>query len=189
MGGTLARLSARGHHVRSVICSIPSEPARRIEEAQTAASILGIESKMLEFGRTTWQVEDILQYELVAAIDSEIRAFRPASIFTHWVNDAHLDHVLVAKATLASSRYSACDVFMCDQPNSSAANPELLNANVYFDVSDFMDVAFRAIGAHVSQVSGTRHVERKAASVAYWGARVGLDAAEAFQCARQVLEW
>jgi LmbE family N-acetylglucosaminyl deacetylase len=188
MGGTLAAYAKAGAKVVIVVCSIPSERERRIAEATRSAEILGAQVEFLDAGRPEWQVEDLPVYRLTALVDAAFRKHEPQVVFTHWVGDAHHDHVTVGQAVLGSSRHKQRDVFMVEQPNLSAANVDAMKCNTYVDVSEHLEACLASIRVHISQVSGRPYVEMVEARARYHGTHAGCRYAEAFQCVRQRLE-
>jgi LmbE family N-acetylglucosaminyl deacetylase len=186
-GGTLARFAARGHDVHIVVASIPDLRETRIEEAQAGASILGA-TVHFPARHGTWQVEDIRMYELVRIFDQFVQDISPNIVFTHWENDTHYDHTLVAKASLSATRRRCVDLYMCEQPNLYAPQASAFAPDTFVDVSDFMEQRLASVRAHQSQVAGRTYEQHMLARASFYGDRCQCKYAEAFKCVIQQLK-
>jgi N-acetylglucosamine malate deacetylase 1 len=187
MGGTLAAFARAGWRVLVLIASIPDKRDERIAEARAGADILGVELRFLDVGPSEWQVEDLPTYRLTAAVDEVVRELDPRMLFSHWIQDAHFDHVRVGRAAQAASRYGGRDIYMCEQPNVSAANAGTMPCNTYVDVTETLQQCLAGLRAHTSQVSGRSFERMIEARAAYRGLQAGCTHAEGFYCVRHRL--
>jgi LmbE family N-acetylglucosaminyl deacetylase/glycosyltransferase involved in cell wall biosynthesis len=150
-GGTLARLSRAGGHIFVVIVSdgCRGDPAGysngdvvevRRAEARRAAHLLGADEPIfLDFPDGELVADESLESEFMA----RIRDLRPDWVFVPSPDDAHRDHVAVAKAALRAVERSA--------PSSRVFAYETwtpVPANRLFDVSETFDRKLDALGAY-----------------------------------------
>lgn len=180
MAGTVCRLTAAGHHVYSCIATVPSDRDRRIGEALEAAAILGIRDVILlplpldRFGcnRAT-----------IGAIDAVIQRLRPHSVFTHWIEDSHQDHVDVTRCVIAATRKNEFNVYMYEQTIPGGITPGSFRAQYLIDVSDYVDAKMKSIRAHASQLkrNGDWWAEGIRGRAMYRGYQIRTQYAEAFE--------
>jgi LmbE family N-acetylglucosaminyl deacetylase len=189
MGGTLARFADNGYDVHIGLTSVPDDFDTRVDEARKGAAILGATLHVMEFPGTgsTWQVEDVPVYRLVAGFDQLQQEVRPDAIFTHWNGDTHYDHVMVARASLSVARRLQVDLYMCEQPNQYAPWAFPMELNTFIDVSNYMNKRLESIRAHRSQTANRTYEQHVLARARYHGERIGCEYAEGFQCVIQRL--
>ncbi len=182
MGGTIARLAAEGAQAHIVIASVPDRVDERMAEAHAAAARLGAIPHILEppHGRTTWQVEDIPIYTLVARFDRLMSQIDPHLVFTHWDGDTHYDHVRVSLAAKSALRNRRCDFYFAEQSNLYAPTGSVQRVDMFVDISAHMDTRLAAVSAHVSQVSGKTYHELIRSRARAHGERFRYQYAEAF---------
>ncbi len=106
VGATLAGLVARG--VEATVMVLALSEQRELAEmrrscAERAAGIIGHE---LCWGSRSDSMQVIYNPapDLVAEIDKTVGEIDPSIVLTHWAGDSHEDHVMVARAVIASSR-------------------------------------------------------------------------------------
>jgi N-acetylglucosamine malate deacetylase 1 len=107
MGGTVVRMVKKGHNVRIYDLS-NGEPTPfgtveiRSKESQDSASLLGAMRITLDFPNR--YIFDSVDGRKQLA--EEIRTFRPEIIFTHYLFDAHPDHISSCSLVEAARFYS-----------------------------------------------------------------------------------
>jgi N-acetylglucosamine malate deacetylase 1 len=180
MAGTIRRLSAAGNEVYSCVASIPDHRERRIKEAQDAARILGIrevivlpiEPDELGYNRLT-----------IGAIDSLITSLNPHSVFTHWIEDSHQDHVNVARCVIAATRKNSFNVYMYEQTIPGGITPAAFRAQYIIDVSAVISEKMESIRAHSTQLkrNGDWWLEGIRGRAMYRGYQIRAQYAEAFE--------
>lgn len=149
MAGTISRLAAAGNDVFVCIASIPNDRERRMREAHEAARIMGVKEvifmslKMQELGYNR---------KTIGAIDSIVRSLSPHSIFTHWVEDSHQDHVNLTRCVTAATRKNHFNVYMYEQTIPGGITPAAFRAQYLIDVSRFVNQKMGSIRAHASQI-------------------------------------
>jgi LmbE family N-acetylglucosaminyl deacetylase len=180
MAGTICRLAACGHTVYSCIATIPDEREMRLREAREAARILGIKevialplrASQLGYNRAT-----------IGAIDQVIRQFGPHSVFTHWNEDSHQDHVNVTRCIIAATRKNSFNVYMYEQTIPGGITPAGFRAQYLVDVSRYIERKVASIQAHASQLrrNGEWWSEGVRGRAMYRGYQIHTRYAEAFE--------
>ncbi len=180
MAGTICRLVACGHTVYSCVATIPDEREGRLREARDAARILGIKevialplrSSQLGYNRAT-----------IGAIDLVIRQFAPHSVFTHWNEDSHQDHVNVTRCIIAATRKNSFNVYMYEQTIPGGITPAGFRAQYLVDISRYIERKVASILAHASQLrrNGEWWSEGVRGRAMYRGYQIHTRYAEAFE--------
>lgn len=180
MAGTICRLVANGNEVVACIAAIPNNREVRLREAHEAARILGIKdvvvlpvkTEQLGYNRPT-----------IGAIDAVIKTYRPHSVFTHWIEDSHQDHVNVTRCVVAATRKNDFNVYMYEQTIPGGITPAAFRAQYLIDVSNFVDKKMDAIRAHRSQLehNGDWWSEGIRGRAMYRGYQIQAKYAEAFE--------
>lgn len=180
MAGTICRLAACGHQVYSCIASIPDDRDNRMREAREAARIMGIKevialplrTSQLGYNRAT-----------IGAIDQVIRQFAPHSVFTHWNEDSHQDHVNVTRCIIAATRKNSFNVYMYEQTIPGGITPAGFRAQYLVDISRYIERKVASIQAHTSQLrrNGEWWSEGVRGRAMYRGYQIHTRYAEAFE--------
>lgn len=161
MGGTVAALAARGADVL-IVDLTDGEPTpcgtheRRIEEAATAARLLGCRRLTMEMPNR-YLFDGVEERKQLAEV---IRRERPSALFVPYPEDAHPDH-------LAASRIAEAARFYAKLTNTDMAGEPHYPARVYrymavharlvrepsflSDITDTLPVKLAALGAYASQ--------------------------------------
>ena len=180
MAGTVRRLAAAGHEVYSCIAIIPENRECRIQEAQRAATVLGIKEVIL-----LPLDEERLGYNRVTigAIDSVIRSLAPHSVFTHWGEDSHQDHVNVTRCVIAATRKNDFNVYMYEQTIPGGITPAAFRAQYMVDVSSVIREKMESVRAHASQMkrNGEWWLDGIRGRAMYRGYQIRAQYAEAFE--------
>lgn len=156
VGGTLALLARGGARVAMVVCSVPNNLERRLDEARRGAALIGAEVSFLSDQRCT-RVEDLKTYELVERIDQLVSRHDPAAVLAHGLSNFHKDHLLVHNACLAAQRLHFFD-FFCYNPTSCRPSPIPFRPQCFVDITATMEVKMEAIAVHSTQF-GCRGLE------------------------------
>lgn len=180
MAGTICRLTDSGNQVYACIAAIPDERNLRIREAQESARILGIKDVIILPIKASQ-----LGYnrQSIGAIDAVIKQFRPHSVFTHWNEDSHQDHVNVTRCIIAATRKNNFNVYMYEQTIPGGITPAGFRAQYLIDVSKYIDRKLASIHAHASQLkrNGAWWLEGVRGRAMYRGYQIHTQFAEAFE--------
>lgn len=154
LGGTLTRLAAMGHNIRSIIATPANREtiprSTRVMEAQEEHMRLGLDPpECLEFFNGELAVDRNTR-ERFSLLISE---WEPDVVLTHWPVDDHYDHRAVACLAIeAGLLRDARHETICFEAWRSATAPQSagFEPNYYVDTSDWAE-KYRAIDAHQSQ--------------------------------------
>jgi LmbE family N-acetylglucosaminyl deacetylase len=186
MGGTIAKLVARGHAV--TVCDLTDgEPTPfgsreiRARETAEATAVLGVQR--LQAGLVNRELRDDLASRRVLA--TIIRSLQPDVVFSPYPRDAHPDHV-AATSLVRDARFEAKYV-KTDLPGS----PCYPRWHMHYFATHLRIVAqpdfiVDTIACYASQV-GVNPANRRlpiwiAAADTYFGSRIGAEAGEPFAC-------
>ncbi len=195
MGGLVAKLTGAG--VRVAFCDITDgeptprgTPERRREEAERAASVLGVyERRILSFPNRELFDGTEPRYSLAEVM----REVRPKVVFGPYPLDAHPDHVAAAriveaarfyakftKTSMAGDPYHPPRLFRYHAMHLRAA----LSPSWVADVSDTMGRKLEALGTYRSQFGDADAeggvIEAVRTLGAHWGRLCGVASAEPF---------
>jgi len=189
-GGSLARHASMGDEVHVFVASksgfrdpegnMVRDDAVARTEGRAAAEILGV-SALYEGGFETNSIP--LDDRLTAKIRGLIDAHAIDWVYTHWPDDAHVDHQHVARATLSAARHVSRVLFYRSNHFMGVSVPA---HNFFVDISAHMDTKLRALRAFESEYerAGAMWQDTIASEAAYFGKRMGVEFAEGFVASR-----
>ena len=194
-GGTLAKSVSLGHRVKMIVTSDSSYSgyhgellrAKDVasEEGRSAARQLGVE----ELDVLDYPTLDVpFSSEIVKQLNHKIDEFNPDIIFTHWPFDSHKSHNNTAYSTLAAGRYFNT-VLMFEPLGPGGRGVLGFRAQVYVDISEFIEQKMSAIKAHKSELAkyGKGWVDAVRGRAYLRGFEMGVEYAEVFEAARMEL--
>lgn len=201
VGGTIASHIAKGDRVKvAVMCEGVSSrysgnwDAEVRKQAKQAAQILGVTDLVL--GNLPDQRLDTLPLcDVVKKVEQLIADSQPEVVYTHFAGDINRDHRILTEAVIVATRpYSAPsvkEVLMFETPSSTEwGSPPLMpsfQANVYVDVSNFLEQKIKAFSCYSAEVRPSPHprsLEALADRARYWGSVINRRCAEAFVLVR-----
>lgn len=184
MGGALAKFVQNGHKVTGIIATIPGKKEKRWDEAKKAADILGINIELLEIDFANL----FFSRALVKILDEWILTYKPDIIFTHWNNDSHQDHNALTNGVIAAARKNTCSVYMYEQTLPGGIVPNHFNAQMYIDISQYIDLKIKSINAHDSQLrrNGSYWIQGVKSRAIFRGSQINTNYAEAFQVIKEI---
>jgi LmbE family N-acetylglucosaminyl deacetylase len=206
-GGTLSKHAEAGDEVLAISMTdgvgsrpeLRGEAAKQIrsENSEKAAEILGIDW-LSSANFPDNQMDTVPFLEIVQFIENSQRGFLPEKIYTHFVGDLNVDHVLTAQATLTAFRPEP-DQF-CHQivgfEVASSTDYGALSGRPLFRPDLFIGIdgqwakkkaALEAYGSELRPYPHSRSIESLESLNRLRGNQVGLHFAEAFQTYRSVL--
>jgi LmbE family N-acetylglucosaminyl deacetylase len=151
------------------------------DEEESAANVLGAE--MINLGFTTKSVP--YSRESIEAINKVIDEYKIDTIYTHWHNDTHQDHIHTTQSVFSAGRYVK-NVLMYE-PEYPAGRSFLGFWNQYYiDVTSTFDIKMKALLCHKSQVNkyGDAFIEAIEARARHRGYEIGSKYAECFEVLR-----
>jgi len=191
-GGALAKHRAEGDDVTVLVitdsdyadnlANFSRQKKTALKEGKAAAKILGynlicgnMDTREVEFDPTLVDLIEKVIYE--KSIDF---------IYTHWDQDVHQDHQNVGKASLAAGRKQQR---LLMYRSNLYLNSRRFDENFFVDISDFIELKIKAIGAHKSEVEkfGERWLEFWEQEARTNGLRCGTGYAEVYQVVKYFL--
>ena len=205
-GGTLARHAEAGDEVLAISMTYVVGARRgrrgeedkqiRLENSEQAAVILGI--SWLKSGDFPDNRMDTVPFlEIVQFIESAQKDFAPEKVYTHFVGDLNVDHVLTAQATLTAFRPEPdqfCNQVVGFEVASSTdygalSGRGLFRPDLFVGIAGQWDkkkAALQAYGSELRTYPHSRSIESLENLNRLRGNQVGLNFAEAFQTYRSV---
>ncbi|MDG2308871.1 MAG: PIG-L family deacetylase [Candidatus Binatia bacterium] len=184
MGGTIAKHVEAGDEVVMVVGTVPSQAARRKEEARKGAKVLGGNLRFLEVE------SDEFEYNrrLVGQIDRLLKEIDPELIYTHWDQDSHQDHNNLSRGVMSATRKNRCSVLMYEQTIPGGIVPGGFKAQSFVDVSAHIDRKIESIQAHESQheINGDLWLQGVRGRASYRGFQINVAYAEAFEIIKEI---
>lgn len=190
-GGTVANHIEKGDEVIMVIMAESSytkyngEVLRSLEqgvkEEEEASKILG--GKLINLGFKTKNVP--YSQESIEAINRIIDEYKIDTIYTHWHNDTHQDHIHTTQSVFSAGRYVK-NILMYE-PEYPAGRSFLGFWNQYYvDITSTFDIKMKALECHESQVKkyGASFLEAIEARAKHRGYEIGSKYAECFEVLR-----
>ena len=164
------------------------------ENIYEANKAIGIESTfILDFPDNRF--DSIALLDIVKEIEKVKLEFMPDTIFTHFSNDMNIDHAVTNKAVLTASRpmrdETVREVYAFEVLSSTEWNfPLSFSPDYFVDISSSIIKKERAMSIYAGEIREFPHprsIKGIELNATYWGMRMGVDKAEAFQTLRRVL--
>ena len=136
--------------------------------------------------------------KIVKFLESEIKIFRPDTVFTHFENDLNIDHQITYKAVLTATRpHSKTFVkkICCFETPSSTEfsftrkQKKLFNPNLFIDIGSVIDKKIKLLKIYKNEIRSWPH-SRSLKSIknlaSFRGSQIGVKFAEAFILLREL---
>jgi len=210
-GGTIARLTAQGAAVYVLILgegvtsrhdersdADASEVAELQAQSQAALEVLGVRD-VFYAGLPDQRLDTIPLLDIVKIMEHHVKKLEPEVVYTQHGGDLNLDHSMVFRATLTAARPlpGSCvkRIYTYEVPSSTELSPhsgsEGFHPNVFVDISATLDAKLEAMLLYESESREFPHprsTEGIRALATWRGVTVGLEAAEAFELVRSVID-
>ncbi len=186
MGGTIIRYSKKGVPVKIIILTIPSDNKNtRIKECEKSAKVLGAQFEFLDVPPNELDFDR----KHVSLLGKVISKNNPKIVFTHWIGDSHQDHINTAKCTIAACRKNESSLYMYEEMIPGGITPFAFNAQMFVDISPFIEKKLQAIMEHKTQadVYGKSWLDSIKSRANYRGFQTGVRQAEAFEVIRRLV--
>jgi LmbE family N-acetylglucosaminyl deacetylase len=207
-GGLIARLTRSNCLVHVVFATVDgmqhygtdqrTTVDEREAEIQDVKKLLGFTYTILYRGQHLIErLDTVPQRELVDAYESAIDCWRPDILLLPHGVDFDQDHVACFRAAFAAARpipsklgkHFASRVVSYEMPKLTWSQ-EAFQPNLYFDITEHLNLKLKAIEAYRSQLRTIPHVrslENIASLARLRGSEAGVEFAEAFRIHRWVL--
>ena len=200
--GTVARLIDEGSEVYTLILgegktsrdgASSSEIVKLKDEIKKANEVIGVKEVFTkEFADNRFDSVNLL--DIVKAIEEIKSQIKPDTIFTHYQKDLNIDHQKTYQAVITATRpmqgESVKEIYSFDILSSTEWNyPISFSPDFYVDINGYLDKKIEAMKCYNSELRDYPHprsLKGIELSAKYWGMRVGLEYAEAFEMVRRV---
>jgi LmbE family N-acetylglucosaminyl deacetylase len=159
-----------------------------------ALSVLGV-SNVIFYNLPCGRLDQVSILDINKIIESEIKSFKPDTIFTHAGKDANNDHVIVHRSTIMATRPGAIShgarLYAYEVLSSSEWKfSETFSPN-YFEVleEDHVNLKWKALEKYTTEVKEfpyPRSAEGIITLAKYRGMQSGVNYAEAFSLIREI---
>jgi LmbE family N-acetylglucosaminyl deacetylase len=191
-GGVIQKLVAKGVEVTSLVFSICEKAVDtskydsriREKESKEAARILGIQKHMI----LEYPVRKFPEYrqEILQEIYDMGQSCKYDIVFTHWLNDIHQDHRVIAEESFRAFKGGGSTLFSYEVPLDCQG----FSPNVFVPLTEEeVDKKIRAVWSYQSEVERRWYLERDGlkAAMRYRGPFAHTKFAEAFELKIMVL--
>lgn len=145
-GGTFLRLAREGENIYFMVLTkgeFGGEPGLRETEQEKASQIIGVK-KIFWGGYIDTELPN--ERIIISHIDKVIKEVNPSEVYVNYIEDIHQDHRLLARCTLAATRYIKRVLFYEDYTSCN------FDPNIFVDIEDVLEEKQKLIQAHSSQV-------------------------------------
>ena len=135
--------------------------------------------------------------DVVKVIDDLVAKLKPQVVYTQHGGDLNVDHVVTFRATLTATRPMASSPVRAVYAYEVASSTEwafqqfspVFQPNLFVDIGTTLEAKIQAMQTYESEARSFPHPrspEALRAGAKRWGSVVGVAAAEAFECIRDV---
>jgi LmbE family N-acetylglucosaminyl deacetylase len=204
-GGTIARLVKEECEAFTLILGegITSRDEKRDRERREkeieklrkqmheANQILGVKKVFIHnFPDNRFDTVPLL--DIVKVIEKVKKQVKPNIVFTHYEHDLNIDHQLTFKAVLTATRpvkgEPVREIYSFETPSSTEwSYPLNFSPSVFFDISHTINIKLKALAKYKMELKEYPHprsLEGIKLISQYWGMKVALSYAEAFEPVR-----
>ncbi|MDP9489082.1 MAG: PIG-L family deacetylase [Thermoproteota archaeon] len=191
MGGTIAKLSAMGYEVQSIIATLPNfvksdTKEGRKTESMLSAKVMGCKPPVfLDLSPD----EMIFGRKFISLIDSLVTKYKPDSVFTQWYGDSHQDHQILTKSVISACR-DQDNLFMYETTIPGGITENSFRPQLFVDISETIDTKKNALECFESQFlrCGEIWIPAIIGRCSYRGYQINSKYAEAFEVVK-VTKW
>lgn len=145
-GGTFLKFSKEENNIYFLVLTrgeYGGDPQLRYKEQEEALKLLGIK-KIFWGGYTDTELPN--DRTIITHIDKIIQEVNPDEVYVNYIEDIHQDHRILARCTLAATRYIK-KVFFYEDYTSSNFDPD-----IFVDIEDVLEKKQELIRLYESQV-------------------------------------
>ncbi len=145
-GGTFLKFSKEENNIYFLVLTrgeYGGDPQLRHKEQEEALKLLGIK-KIFWGGYTDTELPN--DRIIITHIDKIIQEVNPDEVYVNYIEDIHQDHRILARCTLAATRYIK-KVFFYEDYTSSNFDPD-----IFVDIEDVLEKKQELIRLYESQV-------------------------------------
>lgn len=197
-GATISKLSREGNDIHLItftdgVGSRFDGSPNRNSKLEKVSEILGI--KRINYGNfPDNKMDSVSVLDVAKFIESNVD-YQPDIIFTHFIGDLNIDHVIVTKATLIAFRPqhgNKTKIYSYYVPSSTDYNPTIIyDGNTYVDISqrdvDNKIAALKIYDEEMRTYPHSRSYENIQNLMKVWGSEVGVLYSEKFKMIREII--
>lgn len=205
-GGTIAKLS-NTYDIYSLVLGegITSRDSKRHrskrnselstlhQQMKRANKILGIK-QVFSTDLPDNRFDSVALLDITKHIEKMVDKLSPRIIYTHFGHDLNIDHQITYQAVLTATRplpgQIVKEVYAFETVSSTEFNfPLSFSPDTFSDITPYLDQKIKALAEYKGEMRPSPHprsLEFVETVAGYWGTRVGLPAAEAFQTVRKL---
>lgn len=208
-GGTIAQLAQDGHEIYIAILGegITSRYEKRDKadqalvealhaRSQRVAEMLGTRNLFL-YSLPDNRFDTVPLLDVIKIIEELVNRLQPQIIYTHHGGDLNIDHVVVHRAVMTTTRPMAgCpvkEIYAFEVPSSTewafGQFSPAFQPNVFVDISATLETKIQATALYESEARPFPHprsAEALRTIARRWGIAVGVEAVEAFELVRAI---
>lgn len=208
-GGTMARMVKEKNEVFVAIlgqgfaarCSTskkvnPTQIKKLQACSRKVAALIGIKDVFL-FDFPDNQFDTVPLLDITKTVEEVLQKIKPEVVYTQHGGDLNIDHAVTFRATMTATRPMASPVrkvYAYEVASSSEWAFQqfgpVFHPNIFVDISLTLELKIEAMLLYESEIRSFPHPRSKEAlraAAMRWGSVAGIDAAEAFQCIREIL--
>lgn len=204
-GGTMARLANEGAKVYTLLLGhgiaarhdnldkteYQGQVTKLKKCMDNANRAIGVQ-EVFSFDFPDNKFDTVALLDIVRTVEKIKNKIKPDVIFTHYEKDLNIDHRITYEAVITAARplpdETVKEIYSFEVLSSTEwGYPLSFSPNVFFNISETIDIKMKAIGEYKLELREFPHPRSlKAAELnaKTWGAKTGLEYAEAFMAVR-----
>jgi LmbE family N-acetylglucosaminyl deacetylase len=209
-GGTINRFALEGNEISVLILGegITSRDKKRDtgrcskklsrlkKDAKEACNVLGVKSVFF-YDLPDNRFDTVPFLDIVKIVEEIKNNIKPSIIFTHFGKDLNIDHRITYNAVITATRPTEKEyvkiIYSFEIPSSTEwMYPNSFSPNIFFDISKSINIKLDALRKYKSEIVESRIHPRSLNGIKlnaqYWGCKIGVEYAEAFQIVRAICE-
>lgn len=200
-GGTIARHTAQGDEVRSIImCEGESLRYKGMNVDQSPAikdanNILGVK-KVYHLKFPDQKLDTFSLIDIIKPIEGIVEEYQPQIVYCQFGGDINRDHQILSEAALVALRPVVTSVEEFYQfytvGSTEWGYPNSFSPDTWVDIKEYLDTKIKAFSCYTSEVRDWPHPRsiKSLEHLAYYtGSTCCLEAAESFVTIRRIKRW
>ena len=184
MGASIRKFKKDNHNVYVVVTFIPSNSEVRIKECNESFEILNLDkSFILNLNSDKTTIRD-----LVKKYDEIYEEIKPDQVYTHFIDDTHQEHQIVANSVISTCRKNTSSLFLWENTIPGGINIKKFNPEMWIRVSrKDVDDKIKSFNCHKSQVIKYNNIDEHITNRSmFWGKFCESEYAEVFQIVKLI---
>jgi|APSaa5957512493_1039668.scaffolds.fasta_scaffold101698_2 N-acetylglucosamine malate deacetylase 1 len=185
MGASIRKFKREGHNIYVVVTFIPSDCKTRTNECNDSFKILDVDKSWI-LGLNS---EKTNSRDLIQTYDTIYDEVCPNQVFTHFMDDTHQEHQVVANAAISACRKNTCSLFLWENTIPGGINIKKFNPEMWIRLSeDDINRKIKSFNCHQSQVKKYNNIDGHILNRSkFWGKFCESEYAEVFQVVKMII--